>query len=122
MKKRIKVYVAGPYSGGNVLSVLQNIGRGQKVCAELFIRGFAPFCTWHDKSFVVDYPNVNFTVEDFYGYSIEWLKVSDVMLVIDGWENSQGTIAEIKLAEELGIPIFYTMDSLLTYSGGGDLK
>ena len=50
----IKVYVAGPYSADNVIDVLKNIGRGEKMCSQLFQDGFAPFCPWHDKSYVID--------------------------------------------------------------------
>lgn len=115
MKKRIKVYVAGAYSADNVLSVLQNIGRGEKACAELFRLGFAPFCPWHDKSYVIDNPEIEFSIEDFYEFSIAWLKVSDIMLVIDGWEKSQDTMAEIAEAEIERIPICYSIDELVKY-------
>lgn len=112
MEKRIKVYVAGPYSGDNALSVLQNIGRGEKVCAELFRLGFAPFCPWHDKSYVIDNPDVEFTIEDFYEFSIAWLEVSDAMLVLPGSENSEGVRKEVKRANELGIPVLYSIEYL----------
>jgi len=112
MEKRIKVYVAGPYFGGNVFSVLQNIGRGEKACAELFRLGFAPFCPWHDKSYVTDNPDEDFNVYDLYDYSIEWLKVSDAVLVLPGWEGSKDAVAEIKWAERLGIPVFYSIGEL----------
>ena len=115
MKKRIKVYVAGAYSADNVLSVLQNIGRGEKACAELFRLGFAPFCPWHDKSYVIDNPDVNFSIEDFYEFSIAWLEVSDIMLVLPGHSGSGGTIKEIARAKELGIPVCCSIIELVEY-------
>ena len=108
-----KVYVAGAYSADNVLDVLKNIGIGEDICAELFLRGFAPFCPWHDKDFVIKRPYSKYTIEMFYNYSIEWLKVCDVMFVIDGWEKSSGTKKEIKIAEELGLPIYYNISELI---------
>jgi len=36
-----------------------------------------------------------------------WLSVSDMVVVLEGWEQSEGTKAEIKRAEELGIPVTY---------------
>ena len=115
MKKRIKVYVAGAYSADNVLSVLQNIGRGEKACAELFRLGFAPFCPWHDKSYVTDNPDVAFNIEDFYEFSIAWLEVSNIMLVLPGYSGSGGTIKEIARADELEIPVCYSIDELVKY-------
>ena len=115
MKKRIKVYVAGAYSADNVLSVLQNIGRGEKACAELFRLGFAPFCPWHDKSYVINNPDVEFKIEDFYEYSIAWLEVSEVMFVLPGHSCSSGTVKEITLAKELGMPVCYSIDELVEF-------
>lgn len=112
----IRVYVAGPYSANNVLDVLKNIGRGQKACAELFRLGFAPFCPWHDKSFVTDQPEEQFTVEQFYRYSMAWLDVSDCILILPGWEESSGTIAEYERASELGIPQFFNKEDLVEWA------
>lgn len=115
MKEKIKVYVAGPYSGDNVLSILQNIGRGEKACAELFRLGFAPFCPWHDKSYVIDNPDIEFKIEDFYEYSIAWLRVSDIMLVLPGHSDSNGTIKEIEIAKELEIAICRSIDEVVNF-------
>ena len=111
-----RIYVAGPYSADNVLDVLKNIGRGEKVCAELFSLGFAPFCPWHDKSYVTDMPESNFTVKLFYDFSMAWLEVSDAVLLIQGWEESKGTLAEIGRAKELGIPVFVNIKDVINWS------
>lgn len=109
---RLRVYVAGPYSADNVLDVLRNIGRGQQVCADLFASGYAPFCPWHDKSYITDRPDDPYTVQDFYDFSMAWLDVSDVVLLVPGWESSKGTLREIERAKELGIPIFSAPEAL----------
>ena len=107
-----RVYVAGAYSADNVIDVLKNIGKGEKACAELFSLGYAPFCPWHDKSFITDRPYDQFTVQQFYDYSMVWLAVSDIMFVLPNSENSKGTQAEIKKAKEIGIPICYSIDEI----------
>ena len=112
----MRVYVAGQYSADNVIDVLKNIGKGRKACAELFQLGFNPFCPWHDAAFIIDNPDADFTVEQFYLYSIEWLKVSDAMLLLPGWKLSKGTLAEIKIAEGLGIPIFTDLQNLVDFA------
>lgn len=112
----MRVYVAGQYSADNVIDVLKNIGKGRKACAELFHLGFSPFCPWHDAAFIIDNPSADFTVEQFYRYSIEWLKVSDAVLLLPGWKLSKGTLAEIKIAEELGIPIFTDLQNLVDFA------
>jgi len=107
-----RIYVAGPYSAGNVLDVLRNIGRGEAVCAELFERGYAPFCPWHDKQYVTSNPNGAYTVEQFYEYSLAWLEVSDAVLLVGDWTTSKGTLAEVARAKEIGIPVFESLSEL----------
>ena len=107
-----RIYVAGKYSANNVLDVLKNIGRGEKACAQLFSMGYAPFCPWHDKSYVTDMPDSDFTVDQFYRYSLAWLEVSDAVLLLPGWEQSKGTVAEIERADQLGIPVFKSIEEL----------
>lgn len=109
----IRVYVAGAYSANNVLDVLKNIGRGQHYAAELFMAGFAPFCPWHDKEYVIHNWDKEMTVDMFYKYSLAWLEVSDWVFVAPEWENSTGTKMEIEKAKELGLPIFYSLDDIL---------
>ena len=111
----LKVYVAGPYSANNVLDVLRNIGRGEKTCATLFHLGYAPFCPWHDKSYVMDLSHIKLTVDQFREHSIAWLKVSDAMFVHRFDSNSVGLRAEIKIAKECGIPVFYNLTDLREY-------
>lgn len=108
----IKVYVAGPYSADNVVDVLKNIGAGEHMAGQLFQDGYAPFCPWHDKSFITTHWFRDFTVEQFYQFSMAWLEVSDAVLLIEGWEKSKGTLAEIERAKALGIPVFTTVYDL----------
>jgi len=117
----LKIYIAGAFSDDNVLGVLKNIGRGQYWAQKVFMNGMAPFTPWHDKTFVIDNWKEEFTVQMFYDYSMEWLRASDVMFVIPNekglknWEDSKGTLAEIKEAEENAIHIVFTWGDLLTY-------
>jgi hypothetical protein len=109
----IKVYIAGAYSADNVIDILKNIGRGEKLAAEIFNCGFSPFCPWFDKSFIIHEPESDYKVEQFYEYSIAWLLVSDCLLLADGWENSKGTLKEIEIAKEMKKPIYYNIIELL---------
>ena len=110
-----RIYISGAYSADNVLDVLRNIGRGQKMAAKLFSLGFAPFCPWHDKSFVTDRPDDEFTVEQFYEYSLAWLVVSDAMFLLPGWEKSAGTVKEHRYCLDNGIPMFETIGGLILW-------
>jgi hypothetical protein len=118
MGKLLRIYVAGAYSDTNVLGVLRNIGRGEYWASQLFMRGYAPFTPWHDKTFVIQNWKEEFTVDQFYNYSMEWLRASDAVFIVPNhvglkdWGNSTGTLKEIEEAERLGIPVFYSLKEL----------
>ena len=111
-----RVYVAGAYSADNVLDVLKNIGRGEDYASQIFLEGMAPFCPWHDKEFIIRYWDEEYTVPQFYDYSMAWLEVCDAMFLVPGWENSAGTWKEMQRAGELGIPIFDDILKLVEWS------
>ena len=114
----MKVYIAGPYSADNVLGVLSNIRKGNRVAYELMQMGFAVFSPWFDHLLVfMDFTN-DLTVTDFYEHSMEWLRVSNAVFIQGDWSNSKGTRAEIAEAEQLGIPVFYDRTKLVNYARG----
>lgn len=109
-----RIYVAGAYGAQHILDVLENMRRGMDIAAKLFQRGFAPWTPWHDYHHMLmreDYRELQ--PEDFYRYGIEWLRVSDYMMVVPQSERSHGTQAEIKFAKEHAIPVFYWMDGAM---------
>ena len=108
-----RIYVAGPYSANNVITILDNIRRGIRASVEVLLAGYAPFCPWLDYQFqFVLLQGETLNVSHYYEYSLAWLRVADAMLVLPGYETSKGTLAEIEEAHELGIPVFYSLDDL----------
>jgi hypothetical protein len=101
-----RVYIAGPYSGDNVISILDNIRRGMRAATECFLQGHAPFCPWLDFHYqLMLRENETLLVEDYYKYSIAWLAVSDGVWILPNSEKSKGVQKEVKIAKILNIPI-----------------
>jgi hypothetical protein len=114
----MRVYVAGPYSANNVIEVLENIRRGQRASVEILLAGHEPFCPWLDYQFqFMLREGENLTVKDYYRYSMAWLEVSDAMVILDGWQNSKGTLAEVDCAQKLGIQIYHGVEAFLPIAG-----
>ena len=107
-----RIYIAGPFSANNVMDVLHNIRRGIETAYEVFRLGYSPFCPWLDYHFVLMDEAEWLNVDDFYRYSIDWLEVSDAILITGDYENSKGTLDEIQRAKQLQIPIFYDINEL----------
>lgn len=97
-KKMLVAYVAGPY---------RNSPEGKKmakrVAKYLWGLGYAVICP-HTNSldFEHDVPGDDRYLE---GY-IEILKRCDEMFIVPGWQQSEGTLAEIAVAQGLGMPMW----------------
>lgn len=119
----IRCYVAGAYSGSNVLDVLNNIRNGLRWSTKVVLDGMAPFVPWFDFHFqLMLRENENLTVQDYYNYSMAWLTVSDVVFVTPGWESSNGTKKEIEVANSLNIPVIYDYKELLSWKKDNETK
>jgi predicted Rossmann-fold nucleotide-binding protein len=52
------------------------------------------------------------TVRHYQQYSMAWMEASDAVLVVPGSENSKGTAAEIARADQLMMPVYYSLEEL----------
>jgi hypothetical protein len=108
-----RIYIAGPYSADNIADCLENMRRGMRAGVEVFLAGFAPWVPWHDfHHHLMLRKDESLSIQNYYDMSMAWLEVSDAVLILEGWEDSKGTLAEIDRANELKIPVFYDFDSL----------
>jgi hypothetical protein len=112
-----RVFVAGLYSTtnekNNLVGCLNNIKKGIKVCAELIAWGYYPFCPWVDFLYFL-VGDERITERTIREYTISFLEVSDVMLVISNAKDS-GVNAEIDKAKSLGIPTVYSIGELFKW-------
>ena len=120
-EKLIRIYVAGaitPYPSEHpVMGFLGNIKRGVRASLEVLLAGLVPFSPFLDFQYWFYLRgSENITEKMIKDLSMEWLKVSDAVLVLPKWRKSGGTKAEIATAKELGIPVFYNLEDLLDYN------
>ena len=107
------VYVAGPYRADTSELVAWNVKAASDMAAFLLKQGIEVVCPhsmtggWERYSFLTD--------ADFLRNGLELLRRCDAVLLLDGWEQSEGTLAEIECAEANKIPVFKTVDALLKH-------
>lgn len=126
--KKIKyVYVAGPLtpkgfkSANPAIEYLYNLSDIVKPQIEIIQAGLTPFPTGLDFIyFLLLQSGQRITEQVIKRVSKDWLRRSDAILMIPGWKNSPGSIAEKKLAEDLGLPVFYSLKDILEYNAGLD--
>jgi len=103
----LRVYVAGPYQSDPT----RNTRAAVLAAVELVEYGFLPFV-----------PHLNMVWDlispapaDFYlRMDFDWLKVCDAVLRLPG--DSPGADAEVKHAQERGIPVFYSVGDLMDWA------
>jgi hypothetical protein len=100
----MKVYVAGPYSKGDVAENVRNAIYAGNNLRALGHTPFIPHLThfWH---FLLPH-----AIDYWYAYDMEWLEQCDAVFRIPG--ESHGADEEVKRAEELGKPVYYSYQGL----------
>ena len=103
----IKVYIASPYTKGDVAV---NVKVQIDMVDELMNLGVAPFCPLYSHFQHMAHPR---PYQDWIAIDLEWLPVCDCVLRLAG--ESSGADGEVKLANELGIPVFYSVEEMQAY-------
>ena len=108
-----RIYIAGAIRSTDPLQFLENIRRGMRLSAQAIIAGYAVYSPFVDFNFFLQlHPGDRIPVEMIQAQSMAWLEVCDAVLVVPGWENSQGTAAEISVAHAAVIPVVYSLEEL----------
>jgi len=96
-------YIAGSYRAKTVHGIVENIRNAEAVAIKYWKLGYAVICP-HKNTALLDgvLPD-----EVWLAGAIELLKRSDIIVMSKGWERSTGSVAEHKLAKELGMEIIY---------------
>jgi hypothetical protein len=103
-KKKPVAYVVGPYRDARgAWYVQQNIQRAAKLAAYLWTCGYAVICphtnTAHFDGVVSD--------DDFLLGLLDIMERCDLVVTLDDISESQGSLQEVRIARELGIPVFW---------------
>lgn len=108
------VYVAGPYCAPTEWKLRKNIEKSADKAMEIWKLNRSG-----EKRVVPVVPCMN---SAFFGGEIPDSTILDVYLAVllrcdamtvsDGWENSRGTLVEIRFAEESNIPVLYSVREL----------
>lgn len=105
--KFFKVYIASPYTKGDVE---QNV-KAQIDCAQrLYEAGVLPFAPLLFHFHHQIHPR---TYEAWMETDLAWLEACDFLIRLEG--ESEGADREVKRAQELGMPIFHTIEGLLRF-------
>ncbi len=102
------VYIAGPYRGPNAWDIEQNIRRAEELSLEVWKIGAAALCPHtNTRHFQGAAPDDLWLEGD-----LEMLRRCDAVLMVPGWQRSQGALAEREEALVRGLQVFYNIGML----------
>lgn len=102
------IYVAGPFRGKTPWDVAENVRRAERLALDVWKLGAAAVCPHLNTA------HFDKTAPDalFLEGTLEMMRRCDAVVVVDGWEKSSGTLAELEVAQERGLPVFLGLESL----------
>ena len=109
--QRLRIYVAGPYSGETPEKVQQNVNRAIDAGIAIFQKGHHPYVP-HLTHLVDQRARENgapMSWEEFMRWDAPWLEVSDALLYL---APSRGADIELKQAQGLGMTIFHSLEEI----------
>lgn len=101
------VYIAGPYRSNTVTGKIRNIMKARKVARALWRLGFPTICPHSNSAFIDDIDDI------ILPGCIRLMERSDVIYLLQGWEKSKGTLAELEIAEKHGMHVYSKLRHLL---------
>ncbi len=107
MARKTKIYVAGPYTKGDVAV---NVRNAIAMADELADDGFAPYVPHFTHFWHMLHPR---PYEFWLDHDNQFLPLCDGVFRLDGLSN--GADKEVELAVRLGIPVFHELDALLAH-------
>lgn len=104
------VYVAGPYRSPTEFGVVENIRRAEALALKVWQAGAACICP--HKNTALFGGALGMPDEVWLKGDLEMIRRCDAVIVTENWTQSSGTIAEVDLAQELGLPVFVELSEL----------
>ena len=124
MNKDELIYLAVPYTHKDKNVILDRVRRLNTVAFKILASGkhvFSPVTHCHPLAEIGDLPK---DWEFWKAYDTVMLSRCDRVwvLMLEGWKESTGVNAEIKIAEELGKPVEYIDESIVPFNVGDIIK
>ena len=107
----MKIYIAGPYTKGDVVVNVRNAILAGQALLEAGHSPYIPHLThfWH---FLIPGP-----WEQWIKHDKEWISVCDAFIRLEG--ESVGADLEVGVAHSLGIPVFTSIEEILRFYPNG---
>ena len=104
----IVVYISGPYRAPTAWGIEQNIRKAEALALRVWKAGMVALCPHlNTRCFQGELPDSDWITGD-----LALVMRSDVVLMVEGWENSAGAKLEMERAKRHHIPVYTSLDDL----------
>jgi hypothetical protein len=112
---RLKIYVAGPYSGPDSHTIQHNTNRAVEAGIKVMLKGHHPYIP-HLTHYICMSDYCPWPSADRRWVSVDspWVVACDALLLL---AHSRGADTELALAQKLGKTIFYSIDEIPDVGG-----
>jgi len=108
------IYVAGPFRAKDAWEIEQNIRRAEELSLEIWRAGAVAICPHLNTRFFQGAAPDDVWLEG----DKEIIRRCDAVCLVQNWEKSVGTQAEVALASEIGIPVLPSFGAFLRWFKG----
>lgn len=109
------VYVAGPYAATTRWEEEQNVRHAEAVGYNVADAGAMPVIPHTNTR--PHFSDLN-SAEWWYEATVELMRRCDAVMMVPGWKQSKGSVAERTEAERIGLPVFLTLRELTEWIDG----
>ena len=96
-------YIAGPYRADTPRGIVENIRKAESVALKYWLQGHAVICP-HKNTALFDGAAPDHVWLDG---DLEILGRCDAIVMMEGWSESKGAIAELAYAKRQGLEVIY---------------
>ena len=114
-------YTAGPYRAKTLNGVIENIRLAESVAVDLWRLGYAVICP-HKNTALLDGTLGEDDSHIWLEGDLVMLERCDCIVMIPGWEMSEGAKPELNFARAKGIPVFYWPRDVVELEMFGDMR
>jgi hypothetical protein len=108
------IFVSGPFRAATAWEIEQNVRRAETLALEVWRAGFAAICPHTNTRFFDGAAPDRLWLDG----DIEILRRCDALILVPGWERSSGSVHEVAVANDLAIPVFSSVETLVAWNEG----
>ncbi len=109
------IYVAGKYTADSYSAIDDNIKKAAALSIQLFQKGWNVFTPHKNTAHYEIYEGItDLNYRTWINTTLDILKRCDAIIMLDGWEDSKGSVNERAFALDNGIAVYYQEDSIPT--------